>query len=127
MAIKFSKVIDRIRELAKNDPYRTAACSYFNASNNPVCIVGHVLHEMVGAGFIYPEGLADESSTIYLADSAGNTICPGNTTASSLPWPDLGFRKPTPKQLAWVSEVQAQQDMYATWAEAVALADGEVC
>ncbi|ATN92637.1 hypothetical protein SEA_YASSJOHNNY_70 [Mycobacterium phage YassJohnny] len=111
----FRWVIQRIKELAAENPDKIACCRYFGDEGAPCCIVGHVLAE---AG-IRP---MDEDEDGYYIGNDTTSVLAG-TLAGQLPWEELGIEAPkTTAELRWVAEVQTRQDRGHTWGWAVEMA-----
>lgn len=110
----FRWVVQRIKELAAENPDRVADCRYFaverDGSTQPCCIVGHALAE---AG-IRQEGDGDGD---YIGNGTASALA--GTMAGQLPWVEFGFESPAVNELRWVSLVQHLQDGGYTWSEAV--------
>ncbi|AKU42512.1 hypothetical protein SEA_NOSLEEP_74 [Mycobacterium phage NoSleep] len=110
----FRWVIQRIKELAAENPERVAHCQYFtvesDGSTQPCCIVGHALAE---AGIRQEDG----DGYHYIGNDTAST--PAGTLAGQLPWAEFGFESPAVNELRWVSLVQHLQDGGYTWSEAV--------
>lgn len=97
------KLIEEVRRLAAENRDKTAHCVYIDeATEAPVCIVGHALVnlEMVGTEALLALNLIPvERINSHLSDKI-----------------DL-------RALPWLQFVQDKQDQRYTWSEAVALAD----
>ncbi|QGJ95528.1 hypothetical protein SEA_RIMMER_74 [Mycobacterium phage Rimmer] len=108
----FRWVIQRIKELAAENPERVAHCQYFEDDNStPCCIVGHAL---AGAGIRQEES---GDGYHYIGNDTASALA--GTLAGQLPWAEFGFESPAVNELRWVSLVQHRQDGGYTWSEAV--------
>lgn len=89
------------------DDGTVGSCIYFDAFDQPSCIVGHGLHRMGVAS------LNGQHCNMESVDDLGLGIAGPELTDAD--W----------AALRWLSQVQAVQDDGITWAKALALADGE--
>ena len=93
-----------VRRLAAEHPDRHTICRYTNEdSTEPVCIIGHAVHELG-----VPLG--------SLAENQSMPTCDALSLVKSSVLPSI-------QELDWLSTVQFEQDNGASWSEAVQTAD----
>lgn len=81
---------------------------YFDSVGDPVCIVGHVLHEL---------GARYEGESVVSADGAH--VSASWAQAIHLFWDVLGVHEGTFEQSRWVQNVQTNQDLGYSWSGAI--------
>lgn len=104
------RIVQTIRELAREYPERTAACMYLDDYVAPCCIVGVALHKH-GASPAFLESVEGFNGAHAVRDFLGLDQAIGD--------------EPDPR-LAWISSVQEEQDATEPWGRAVYIADTEV-
>lgn len=104
-----AKLIEEIRNLAKENPERTAGCTYLDSDGAPVCIVGHAMFNL---------GLIDESAKQSDWNKSDFYILRFNGIS--------GLDATDDAESRWIVAVQGMQDCGKEWGEAVEVADREV-
>ncbi|WP_016887163.1 hypothetical protein [Mycobacteroides abscessus] len=119
--IPFSRVIERVRKLASDEPDRIGASQYFNDEDAcPEDIFGIVLEEL-GATF-EPDDMGGNIWGKRRENGTYPFIGRSNRWPQDLHWEELGVSEPTEDESAWVKAVAWEQDEIA-WGFAVGSVD----
>lgn len=119
MSLKpFGQFVERLRQIATENPDTTAECRYFDFDGqSPVCIVGHGFAELG----VKPDPDDPDSRLI---GPTGEFVCAtGDTVADCVNWKAAGLREPGSRQAMWIMELQSLQDSHESWGDSLCLAD----
>lgn len=119
--IPFSRVIERVRKLANEQPDRVGASQYFNdESASPEDIFGIVLEEL-GATFV-PDDMGGNIWGKQRENGTHPFVGRSNLWPQNLHWEELGVSEPNEDESAWVKAVAWEQDEIS-WGFAVGSVD----
>lgn len=116
--IDFPRLITDVRRHAAERPTFTYppsndnTCVYFYPDAQPACIIGHALADQ---GWTYTDvGPSDTQRDMNVAEFA--------VLLMELEVPQDGHAL----DIAWLGQVQAQQDMHVPWGECITYVDGRI-